>query len=554
MARMIPSRFDGTSAAERRMFGLFRDRLSDMYNVFHSVDWLRRESDRAVQGEADFIVVSRNHGLMAIECKGGGIGYDAAGNGWFTVDHDGAQYDIRDPVRQARDSINTFRRRLFMAGISNAEQAAQAHAVCFPDCHRAAIPARPGLPPDLVLAREDLDDIEKALLRVWRYYDPPGRGALESERHVQAVLDTLAPSFAAAWSLTDRIDEESRILVRLTEEQFNVIEMMATLRRALIDGCAGSGKTLLAIEKARRLAREGARVLFVCFNLFLEEEVRRRLAESGESVDVHSFESLCRRMCAEAGISWTRPSQDKALPRFFDVEAPALLVSAASRLGPRYDALVVDEGQDFLTPYYAGLEALLDAGPRGVLYVFADSRQDVYRRAPQYPARLAGPITLPYNCRNTVAISRLLERLSGEPVRTPPSAPAGEDPVLRPCRTREAEKDAVRSIIQMLCGQEGLSPSRITVLSCRSVENSVLAGMDSIAGFRLAHNVYPRPKGSILLTSLLRYKGLESDVVIVTDVDPAASQATDVHLYVGASRARLRLFMVGTVEGLRRVI
>jgi superfamily I DNA/RNA helicase len=255
-------------------------------------------------------------------------------------------------------------------------------------------------------------------------------------------------------------------------------------------------------------------------------------------------------MCEEAGIAWTRPADEKRLPHFFDVEAPALLNTAADRLGSRYDAIVVDEGQDFLTQYYTGIEKLLEGGDQGVLYVFADSRQDVFRRAPQYPTGLTGPYHLPFNCRNTVAISRLLERLSGDRVPFAPEAPHGEEPVLHRCRTRHEEKDAVRGIIATLCGKEGLSPGRIAILSCRRADNSILGGEEEIAGFRLAHNIYPPPKGSILVTSLLRYKGLEADAVIVTDIDPALSQASSMHLYVAASRAKLRLFMVGTDEAI----
>jgi len=550
MARMIPSRFDGKSDAERRMFRLFQERLPETYNVFHSVEWLRKDRDRAVPGEADFLVVSRNHGLMAIECKGGGIGCDASNGAWFSIDRDGVKHDIRDPVHQVRDSIHEFRRKLFAARLPNAERCCRAHAVCFPNVRRGQIPALPALPRELVLTREDLDDVERALLRVWGYHDTQGRGGLGSDLEVQKVLDALAPSFAAAWSLADRIEEEAQQLVRLTEGQFTILETLASIRRARIDGCAGSGKTLLAIEKARRLARDGARVLFACFNLFLEEDVRRRMAQAGDSVDVHSFESLSRRMCEEAGIVWTKPAGDTGLHHFFDVEAPALLDASALRLGPRYDAIVVDEGQDFLTQYYAGIEKLLDRGARGILYVFADSRQDAYRRAPEYPSGLTGPYHLPYNCRNTAAISRLLERLSGDRVPLAPEAPQGDEPVLHRCRNRQEEKDAVRGIIATLCGKDGLSPGRIAILSCRSADNSILGGEEKISGFRLAHNAYPSPKGSILVTSLLRYKGMEADAVIVTDIDPALSQASSMHLYVAASRARLRLFMVGANEAI----
>lgn len=67
----------------------------------------------------------------------------------------------------------------------------------------------------------------------------------------------------------------------LTLEQLRVLNMLKSSKRARISGCAGSGKTLVAIEKAFRLDAAGLRVLFLCHSPILAKHVAAHLHGSG---------------------------------------------------------------------------------------------------------------------------------------------------------------------------------------------------------------------------------------------------------------------------------
>jgi len=103
-------------------------------------------------------------------------------------------------------------------------------------------------------------------------------------------------------------DEESQ-LVELTENQMQVLRFIQGHRRALIEGCAGSGKTMLAIEKARMLASQGFKVLLLCFNAPLADFLQKRTVEG---VEVFYYHGLCKSLAKEAGIGYrTSANEDE---------------------------------------------------------------------------------------------------------------------------------------------------------------------------------------------------------------------------------------------------
>ncbi len=191
--------------------------------------------------------------------------------------------------------------------------------------------------------------------------------------------------------------------MRLTTGQYQLLNVLAGVRRAAIVGGAGTGKTMLAAEKARRLAREGFTTLLVCFNAPLARMLAEETAETARStgrLTVTTFHQLCQDLGREAGVLGERP--DPVPQTWWDATLPDALVDAGERLGPRYHAIVVDEGQDFAPEWLLALEALSFGGREDVLYVFHDPAQAIYREdvvgqlgLQEYP--------LEQNCRNAAA-------------------------------------------------------------------------------------------------------------------------------------------------------
>ena len=186
------------------------------------------------------------------------------------------------------------------------------------------------------------------------------------------VLDRLfEPEVELRPLLRHQIDRESRELVTLTRAQYDVLDHLRGVRRASIAGPAGSGKTMLAAEKARRLVKEGFRVLLLCFNQplsrYLASQLEPELATG--YLDVRTFHQLCLDMGRAAGVLPPEPQVKEQA--WWDETLPAALDAAVQTIGGEYHAVIVDEGQDFAKAWLETLPFLLVEPWEDVFYVTA---------------------------------------------------------------------------------------------------------------------------------------------------------------------------------------
>jgi hypothetical protein len=140
--------------------------------------------------------------------------------------------------------------------------------------------------------------------------------------------------------------------------------------RVHVEGGAGTGKTMLACEITRRMAADGASVLLLCFNtplahcLYSFAEAHR--SEAG-SIWAGSFHQLCRDWSGRAGLPWKEPADSRTAEaaEFWNDESGLLLLDAAKEITDRFDALVIDEAQDFMRDWFEILISLLRDPPAG---------------------------------------------------------------------------------------------------------------------------------------------------------------------------------------------
>lgn len=205
--------------------------------------------------------------------------------------------------------------------------------------------------------------------------------------------------------LTTQMDKLNKTIKRLTDEQYHILDMLRYQKRVSIAGCAGSGKTLIAAEKAVRLDRAGLRTLIMCHNRFLAGYIRHMV--SGTGVQVIDFMSWVRQLIMAGGEAggdndwavYVEPT-DAMLSAAFD----ALVESHE-----RYDAIIVDEGQDFRELWWMLIEAAYSYPESGILYIFHDDNQALLPNRSKYPIMQA-PHMLTKNCRNAGAIFDLVKR------------------------------------------------------------------------------------------------------------------------------------------------
>lgn len=550
--------------------------------VLPNVRWISRDHGVEHDGEADVVIADPDRGFLILEVKAGEVHRDASGQ-WFA----GGPLP-RSPFQQSAASRHALVRKLReLSAWPAGRKPINGHGVALPDVDLDSMRGRLGLDilgpdadPELIADQSMfVDDVDgRRELGAWvdrafghwagtQGTSAPGRDG------VDLFLATMVEPFEIRSMLRYEIANAEPEVVRLTQGQYQLLNTLRGVRRAAIVGGAGTGKSMLAAEKARRLAREGFSTLLVCFNAplaaMLGEETAEVAATTG-LLEVKTFHQLCLDLGRAAGVLGERP--DPVPPSWFNETLPAALEAAIERDGPRYHAVVVDEGQDFATEWLLLLEALSFGGREDVLYVFHDPAQAIYREdAVGQLGLVEFPIGM--NCRNARPIHELVARFAGEGLDAVPLLEGGRPPELIDAEDEAATLEALRRVLHRLRVDEDVYPWQIAVLTGARLEesavwrkrrfgNEVLANpaVDD-AGHHLgaaAHEVPELPSDAILCETIRRFKGLERPVIVLVELSagegsPEADRALERLLYVGASRAREHLVVIAPAAVLERL-
>ncbi len=560
MTKMIPELSEAQlnelpSQAEAKVYRALRDKLPNDYVVFFQVGWiLRRQEEQAKDGETDFLVCHPDHGYLCIEVKGGGVGFDAVSGEWFSVDRHHQKHTINNPIGQALKAKYSIRSKLNEhprwqdLSLGNV---LRGHAVFFPDVGDTHVLSRPDMPEALIGSAKTLQDPKSWIDGIFAYwgndvesFTPIGR------RGIDVVRDVFARSFVVTPLVASRLaDQEARRLV-LTKDQMRVLDFLRSHRRAAISGGAGTGKTVLALEKARRLASEGFRTLLTCYNRQLADHLSS-LCYGTQNLDVMSFHQLCHRQVERANRASGRDLVSEAKVTYpgkdlYEVQLPNALGYSLEILPDRYDAIVCDEGQDFREEFWVPLELLLTDYDSSPFYVFFDDNQNLYARAGTFPIREEA-FSLTANCRNTAPIHEAAyKHYKGIPV-SPPDI-QGDDVQFDESPNRDSQAAKINTRIVDLIARQGVAPGDITVLVADALHKAEYYAA-------LKRLPLPKPatwleegvrgKNTVLIDTIQRFKGLESPIVILWGLDTVDLSQRQELLYVGMSRAKSLLVIVG---------
>jgi len=553
MATMIPAAPPPPgpgSVAETHLFEALRVGLPDDFWVYRNLHYV--EERAGFEGEADFLVLHRELGMLVVECKGFGVKRSGRGE-WIRLRHDGREEPLkRSPFEQANNHLRDLVRKLTrQAPAAQAFPFVHGYAVAFPMTVARNVDLPLDGPRELVIDADDLADIDAAVRRalgVWQKTARSRPAPLTGRQFKRFRNAVLHPCIDLAPRLGAQLAAENQAFVRLTEEQATVVEGWLENPRLRVIGGAGTGKTVLALEAARSLAESGASVLLLCFNKylasFLEAQVEA-LDVTGGEICATSFHRLCARAYESLGRPIDVPEGRDAAAHFWCEEPPFVLLEALEEdKARRWDAIVVDEGQDFEPSWWAVLEESLQTPSEGSFVVFCDPAQNIFGRAISVPE--APTLRLTRNFRNTRAIGDVVSELGGVKMTPHPRCPRGTAPVVHeqggPARTRRA----VAELVKRLVDKESVRPDQIAVITPHSRKNSALAGVEDLKGVPLSSD--PRNRsGAVLHATIGSFKGLESDVVIFADVDPSDPRCSRNARYVAASRARslLHVFAKG---------
>lgn len=539
MATMFPKSFpadaDENRWAERQVFEALQ-KLDDDWTILYSVAWQGIREGRQGDGEADYILLHPSHGLFCAEVKGGST-IEVSGRSWFSINKDG-RHKIKDPFKQASDSKYVLREWLGSQIPEITKQMRFGHFVIFPS-HIQQNDMGPEAPRSIIWDKNDLRDPVESLQRVCNHWQLVGM----SRPLANQIKSKLAPQFRLLHSDTDPVDSALDQQRQLTDQQWAGFQLLRRQKRALITGAAGTGKTVLAHERALQSANSGLRTLLTCYNRPLAQRLRS-LSIGVDNLTVETFHALCQRFASSSQLDQTIEQSDHE--SFLDDQLPEVLPDAAQILGESFDTIIVDEGQDFLPHWWTALELLLRDDDSSFI-IFADSNQAIYSEHWQSPVQ-AEPFQLDTNCRNTREIAERVYR-TGLGVEAALDT-SGPPPSSRSANNRRKAVDRAIEFVKQMRETHLQEPNRIVVLTTSTDMCEELDHADWGVDVAEEHG-----QDGLFIETVHRFKGLESDgVVLVIDPEHELDDTALLRLaYVGMSRSRALLGVVAPSKALELI-
>ena len=534
MAIFIPSvkpEDFNNSYGEMKIYEALRT-LSDQYTVFYSLSWVGINENRTV-GEADFVIVHPAKGIFVIEVKSGEIEYK---NGeWIQTNTRSGQSKRIEPYVQARKSQFELLDRLNQ-GIRDFRIPMMCYGVWFPSVdigEKATLP--PESPKEITLDRLSLENPEKAINSAFAYWAEKYRQVSLDQSQLQKVINVLCPHFHVVPRLKTKIEEMEETYIQLTRQQAALLDFLEEQKTAVIHGLAGTGKTVLGVEKAKRLAAQDEQVLFLCFNSFLRDALKKN--NTIPNVTFHNAHSLAYEIMGQSDspIDEILEEFEEFLEEVFDEDSW------------EYSNIIVDEGQDLDDRLLNRLYELVKL-KNGCFYVFYDRNQYIMKnQLPKWIEDAECRLVLHKNCRNTAEVFKTSCSIIGLDNVTYNEA-HGEIPAAR-FYTREDEEEKIVSDFIRRVMDEGLDPSDVVILTAKTIESSWIDPGKKYAGQELSCE---GEAGKILFTTIRKFKGLEAEAILIVDAQMSALTNPENRrlLYTGSSRAKnlLNIAMLEDIE------
>lgn len=533
MAVMIPDIDAATiSNLGEQAFYYAACHLPDSYTVMYSYRYKDQDATglEAQIMEADFVIVNPNMGYLVIEVKQGDVNFN---NGvWRELKGNDYVALHKDPTEQARNAMFAIL-SMYTSKTNNIKFPLKIkYALAFPECSHISGSLPADLDGNSIILSDDLNRLEDKIFKIF--------GAENMKRDIEAtkfLIDkVLAPSFKVFAKLEDKIamfhEQSSRIL---TEEQERILEETELDKRKIFLGAAGTGKTFIAIEKAKRLGKSGKKVFLTCFNKNL---AKHEFSMLGPNITAMNFHDYLEQTLTENGVDI--PNVEN-LSEYYDKILPDRAFDFFMNIdeSEKFDAIIIDEGQDFEENWIICIESMLKK--QGEFYIFADTHQNLFNKDIDIINKMVvSKHKLTRNLRNTEEINKYLAYILPD-VRTKTVLKGGLPVNFFKWQTIQQEKKMIENEIGKLVSQ-GIQPRRILILSPHKKENSCLSDLTKIKEWPLVQ--YGDTKSnSVKFCTIRSFKGLEADIVFLIGIRNESKACTLSDVYVGGSRARFLLYV-----------
>ena len=546
MAKMYPNTFpeDSKSSGERKVFEYLKYNAPSDWFVLHSFRLPKHKT--VVFGDADFVVIAPPYGIFILEVKSGGVGYD--GDNWVFINRNQEKsFKKRGPFQQRREAMFEIEKIIKekLGSDFGRTDISYGYGVIFTDEDSFPLAAITEDETWRLCQKSDNIDYVSFIKKLHKNFVaelnqlqkkvPEKLTPTDAEK----IANALRPIVDCVVPLKSFIEASEREIFSLTEEQYACLDDIEINERIVITGGAGTGKTLIAVEEARRSGAD-LKVGFFCYNRNLADYIRRSI--SSENVVVYSLHSFMTKICEDDA------ELNDGTQEFFSVILPHIACEVAKQKGILFDKIIVDEFQDLCTPQYIKFfDVILKGGLfDGKFSFYGDFvRQAIYDELATLDTlkefTFFAQKRLTINCRNTLYIGNELINITGYEDKRYRLKITGEPVDFYVCNSPEEQSKKLVDCIRVL-KKKGFKSSAITILSVKRRENSIINLCDRekfIIG-----NYGEDPNGYFAMFSTVQsFKGLESEIVLLVDVDDYCDTRL---MYIALSRARSKLIVLET--------
>lgn len=537
-----PKEFEPNSQ-EDLMFNAL-SKLPDEYYVFHSFTIVNVNNNTIYENEIDFVIFHPKKGILCIEAKAGNVKYEEGywkyGNG-IVMSHLG-------PFNQAETNkwkISKYFEKKQCKYLL--DKCKLLHAVWFPSVDenhlkKVQLPAEADI--NLILTKESIEKAEQDISKIFDIKLPNSVQTDLDRNEEKIIIDKiLAPTLDLISISEMKLESNKQQFARMLKEQVALLNYLEEQPDAVINGMAGTGKTVLAIEKAKRHADNNEKVLFLCYNSKLRDYLRNTFEY--ENIKYFNIDEFACEMCNLKNRVFSNEN-NKMLYQMLEEKLIEMSIDDSFP----YQHVIIDEGQDLGREEIeeAHVIELLKANvlenkeKNGTFYLFYDKNQLIQaNKVPSYIAEADCKLTLYNNCRNTINIAETSLRLLGsnKRVKIIDNAVYGDSTELY---FSKDEKETIENLNVIIDNYLKEGYKNIQILTCSTLKNSIISKY-------FLNEEYNYNKKDIPVTTCRKFKGLEADAIILIDINMNVFNNNDEKImYVGSSRARYKLSLIANLD------
>jgi Nuclease-related domain/UvrD-like helicase C-terminal domain/AAA domain len=543
------------SKGEHILYLKFKNEESAKYlYVLHSV--FTNHHLKNVSGELDFLVLAPGKGIFAIEVKHGKV-TRKEGTWLFENGRGNVTIKKKSPFSQVDSTLHSIRNYILSRIKNNEDLYARVSKILFgtgvaftgmnefidfgTEGHSFQIFTRQSLGISISEYIETLSKGWHSERRNKAMYDVDM--SRPSDKDCLLILQIIRGDFEISYSDVNRMLDHEYLINSYTKEQFAVLDFVNFNSRCLIQGQAGTGKTVMALELASRALKEGKRVALFCYNHLLGSHLHESISLLRDKTEGQYYAGTFHKYLIDnTTLSSQSYTEDKE--KYYNEMLPLEFIIKSDTFLEKYDLIIIDESQDLITPYFLEVfEVLLKGGfSNGNWVLFGDFSNQALYLVDQYvifellKAKANYTIFPPLkiNCRNTRKIAIQNTLLTG--VEKPQFLSRSVDGDAIDCRfpSKNKEVDCIEDIIKEMLDR-GILSSNITLLAQRRFENTSIFN---------SHYIKSQFDSGLRFHTIHSFKGLENSIIILFGFDEIRNVECQRLLYVGISRARQKLFII----------